>query len=383
MRAQLSQIERAELYLLGLLNAEEKATYEVLLGTNSMLADQISAQQSVNDTIVRAGLKSSAISAWKIYRRRIWIARLLFGFAIACGISIGLAILNNSTLSSGNEESEQGQTELTFEVGTNSLAENNSEPQTIELEVPTIVETNGDDSDGNKVANSGPGNLDLLNNNSINVNKSTVENNPEVNQSEGALFKPDFSIQNTAIEPGGRIIDLDSTSNCEWIIMATTTPDDLELISYQISAEGGKLLIDRQIYKRKKLTEIKFVVSTRTGKVNYATDAIGESTEICIRINGSAISAGNCDSQSEINELDTLQLNLQNLNGQMPTLEYFDTTKVNVDGIDWEHKKNTSGEFGGFDKNQEDKTDWEKNEKKFKYKKPKRKSFFKSKSKKP
>jgi hypothetical protein len=349
--------------LLGLLSAEEKATYEVLLATNGQVADQVLAQQGIYDAIVRTGLKSSAGKAWKIYRKRIWMMRMIVVALMIAAALLGFAAFSGTGESRNIVPMETSTSPIGDDGVANSLA-NETEVESTDEFTAVADEKSGEDERHVAVVSN---RKDMGNESDANDQEiSAQEHNVVVNDAGAANLNASFIIKATNDLSVETVTNIDSnmTESCEWIITASTTEKDLWKISEQIRSERGKLLVDRKEFRRGKLVAIKFTVSSRTGAVNYEAEGIDENTKICIRMEGSSISAGNCEGQ--VGSSSSFQ-----------DERIFSSDSAALGSIDKPVEKDTLAETDLFDESRKKfKSRKKRNNPNFKSDRKKRKSFF-------
>ncbi len=316
MRTELSLIEKIEAYLSGSLQGAELVGFEEGLRVDATLRNQVESQSDVVDAVQLNGLRISTRKAWEIYRRKIWITRVILLVVIA-----GLGIAAYSLVD------QAGNSQNNFPPMFPNTTELNAEQETGEESVIDTCAAGEIDHDGEgeiTVVSQQSERIEVVEFEEDQLNSSGAQNGYPITFS---LDPPDSVRTTNTEEP-----------QFEWIITTKTTKEELHRIGEEIKQAQGSFDVKDVRFAGKFLRRIEFKVMNSAGSVSYSGGP-EDADQICIRFGKSSISAGSCDCETDLNE-EFFDQELNNLTQQIS-----DSSGLLLDELQF----NFDGKFSYFD----------------------------------
>ncbi|MBL7897382.1 MAG: hypothetical protein JNJ99_02520 [Crocinitomicaceae bacterium] len=299
MRNELASIEKIELYLMGKMDNIQKNEFENALNSNTELQLQTSFQANLMEGIAQLGLKNATKLAWRKYTIKKWTKR--------AGILLLLILAVAGSIILFSENSEN-----TVEPNQNSRIN----PETVLSSDTLSSDTNTSIYADTAFAGLGDSVIQdkpLIQSNKKTQNEKMADNNKpmdavSVESVKNTVIKPDQSVASDQINSTS--INTSANENeltCQWQISQKTTKTDLENFYREIEQCNGKIRTMSVNYRNGGISKISFVVTNKSGQVEYHSPDLRDGFIICINFYEKGISAGVCDDRlNEVQEVDSL-----------------------------------------------------------------------------
>jgi len=288
MRMELAMIEKIEMYIMGTMDDTQKNAFENSLNSNAELQTQTNFQIDLMEGIVRFGLKNASRQAYRKYNLKKWLFRLSILLLLLLTVSTVIIMSTNnseqSTESSENPITNQENIILP-ETDSTGISDSTHADTTAFIATDTMVQKSTIKSSPTK---SQPENTtnNLNSNDELKIEStSNIENKPD-------------DVKKTNQTTSSSVIQQQEEERklvCQWKIHQETNKEQLNRIVNEIEACNGKIETSAVNYKNGGVSKISFVVSNKSGKVEYHSPDLREGFIICINFYDEGISVGLCD----------------------------------------------------------------------------------------
>lgn len=294
MRMELAMIEKIEMYIMGTMDDTQKTAFEKSLNANADLQMQTSFQTDLMEGIVRFGLKNASRQAYRKYNFKKWLIRLSILLLLLLTVSTVIIMSSNNTEqsieSSGNPVLNQ-ETVILPETDSTGINDSTLADTSAFISADTLIQNSTLKSSQKKYQ---PNNTIITTNSTDDqkiINASNIENKTEQIQSE-----------NQTVTLTENIAPKENKLVCQWKIHQETNKEQLNKIVKEIENCDGKIETSAVNYKNGGVAKISFVVSNKSGKVEYHSPDLREGFIICINFYDEGISVGFCDER--LNEIE-------------------------------------------------------------------------------